>query len=37
MCKVLLRNDHWCKGLGMTQPKSEAYGKYLDMKKGHTE
>jgi len=33
MCKVLLRNDHWCKGLGMTQPKSEAYGKYLQMKK----
>lgn len=32
MCKVLLRNDHWCKGLGMTQPKSEAYGKYLEMK-----
>lgn len=37
MCKVLLRNDHWCKGLGMTQPKSEAYGKYLDMKKGRAE
>jgi predicted phosphoadenosine phosphosulfate sulfurtransferase len=33
MCKVLLRNDHWCKGLGMTQPKSEAYGKYLEMRK----
>lgn len=33
MCKVLLRNDHWCKGLGLTQPKSEAYGKYLQMKK----
>lgn len=33
LCKVLLRNDHWCKGLGMTQPKSEAYGKYLRMKK----
>lgn len=33
MCKVLLRNDWWCKGLGMTQPKSDAYGKYLDMKK----
>jgi predicted phosphoadenosine phosphosulfate sulfurtransferase len=33
MCKVLLRNDWWCKGLGMTQPKSEAYGKYLQMKK----
>jgi predicted phosphoadenosine phosphosulfate sulfurtransferase len=33
MCKVLLRNDHWCKGLGMTQPKSEAYGKYLEIKR----
>jgi len=29
VCKVLLRNDWWCKGLGLTQPKSEAYGKYL--------
>jgi predicted phosphoadenosine phosphosulfate sulfurtransferase len=37
MCKVLLRNDHWCKGLGMTQPKSEAYGRYLEMKKGQKE
>lgn len=33
ICKVLLRNDWWCKGLGLTQPKSEAYGKYLEMKK----
>lgn len=33
LCKVLLRNDWWCKGLGLTQPKSEAYGKYLDLKK----
>jgi predicted phosphoadenosine phosphosulfate sulfurtransferase len=33
MCKVLLRNDWWCKGLGMQQPLSEAYGKYLDIKK----
>lgn len=33
LCKVLLRNDWWCKGLGMTQPKSEAYGKFLAMKK----
>lgn len=28
MCKVLLRNDYWCKGLGQTQPKSEAYVKF---------
>jgi len=34
MCKVLLRNDWWCKGLGMTQPKSEAYSKYLSIKRG---
>lgn len=33
MCKVLLRNDYWCKGLGLTQPKSEAYSKYLDIKR----
>lgn len=33
ICKVLLRNDWWCKGLGLQQPKSEAYGKYLELKK----
>lgn len=33
MCKVLLRNDYWCKGLGQAQPKSEAYQKYLELKK----
>lgn len=33
LCKVLLRNDWWCKGLGMQQPKSEAYGKYLEIKR----
>jgi predicted phosphoadenosine phosphosulfate sulfurtransferase len=32
MCKVLLRNDWWCKGLGLTQPKSEAYAKYMQLK-----
>jgi predicted phosphoadenosine phosphosulfate sulfurtransferase len=32
LCKVILRNDWWCKGLGLTQPKSEAYGKYLQIK-----
>jgi predicted phosphoadenosine phosphosulfate sulfurtransferase len=36
LCKVLLRNDYWCKGLNFTQPKSEAYGKYLEMKKNNT-
>jgi len=33
MCKVLLRNDYWCKGLGQTQPKSDAYIKFKEMKK----
>jgi hypothetical protein len=33
VCKSMLRNDWWCKGLGLTQPKSEAYGRYLKMKK----
>lgn len=37
MAKVLLRNDYWCKGLGLTQPKSEAYGVYLDLKKARKE
>lgn len=37
MCKVLLRNDHWCKGLGLTQPKSEAYSRFMAMKKGIVE
>jgi predicted phosphoadenosine phosphosulfate sulfurtransferase len=29
--KSLLRNDYWCKGIGFTQHKSEAYHKYLDL------
>lgn len=33
MCKVILRNDHWCKGLGLTQPKSAAYSRYIELKK----
>lgn len=33
MCKVLLRNDWWCKGLGQTQPKSAAYERYKQIKK----
>lgn len=31
LCKVLLRNDHWCKGLGLTQPKSEAYQRFKQL------
>jgi len=37
MCKVLLRNDWWCKGLGQTQPKSEAYQRYKQIKKDRKE
>ncbi len=33
LCKVILRNDYWCKGLGQTQPKSDAYLKYKEIKK----
>jgi predicted phosphoadenosine phosphosulfate sulfurtransferase len=31
VCKTLLRNDYWCKGIGFTQHKSAAYEKYLDL------
>ena len=31
ICKSLLRNDYWCKGLGFSQQKSEAYKKYLKL------
>jgi len=37
MVKCLLRNDWWCKGLGFTQPKSEAYEKFKQMKKAKKE
>lgn len=37
MCKVLLRNDYWCKGLGQTQPKSDAYKKFLEIKRSRNE
>lgn len=33
LCKVLLRNDWWCKGLGLTQPTSKAYSEYVAMKR----
>lgn len=29
VCKTLLRNDYWCKGLGFSQQKTEAYKNYL--------
>lgn len=28
MARCILRNDYYCKGLGQTQPKSEAYDKF---------
>jgi predicted phosphoadenosine phosphosulfate sulfurtransferase len=31
LCKTLLRNDYWCKGLGQTQPKSDAYARYKEI------
>lgn len=31
ICKSLLRNDYWCKGLSFTQHRSEAYEKYLNL------
>jgi predicted phosphoadenosine phosphosulfate sulfurtransferase len=33
VCRVILRNDYWCKGLGQCQPKSEAYEKFKDIRK----
>ena len=37
MCKVLLRNDYWCKGLGQSQPKSEAWCEFKRIKKERKE
>lgn len=31
ICKTLLRNDYWGKGLGFSQHKSAAYSKYQDL------
>ena len=31
ICKALLRNDYWCKGLSFTQHKSTAYDKYMKL------
>ncbi len=31
ICKSVLRNDYWCKGLSFTQHKSEAYTNYLSL------
>lgn len=31
VCKAILRNDYWCKGLGFSQHKSGSYQRYLKM------
>jgi predicted phosphoadenosine phosphosulfate sulfurtransferase len=33
ICKAILRNDYWCKGLGFTQHRSGSYERYLTMMK----
>jgi predicted phosphoadenosine phosphosulfate sulfurtransferase len=33
ICKSLLRNDYWCKGLSFTQTSSAAYERYKKMMK----
>jgi len=33
ICKALLRNDYWCKGLSFSQTKSQAYEKYMKIMK----
>lgn len=35
LCRVLLRNDYWCKGLGQAQPKSDAYQRFKELKKAN--
>lgn len=37
VCKSLLRNDYWCKGLGFSQHKSEGYEAYLRLMKRRKE
>lgn len=37
ICKALLRNDYWCKGLSFSQQKSAAYEKYLKLMKRRRE
>lgn len=37
VCKSLLRNDYWGKGMGFSQHKSEAYTKYLTLMKKRKE
>jgi predicted phosphoadenosine phosphosulfate sulfurtransferase len=37
VCKTLLRNDYWAKGLGFSQHRSDAYLKYKQMMKRRRE
>ena len=37
ICKALLRNDYWCKGLSFTQTKSESYERYKKIMKARRE
>lgn len=37
ICKTLLRNDYWCRGLGFSPTKSSAYKKYCDLMKKRRE
>lgn len=37
ICKTLLRNDYWAKGLGFTQQKSGAYERYLRIMRNRRE
>lgn len=32
MAKCILRNDYWCKGIGQSQPKSDAYIRFKEIK-----
>ena len=33
ICKTILRNDYWCKGLGFSPTKTAAYKKYVELMK----
>lgn len=37
ICKTLLRNDYWCKGLSFTQTKSESFERYRKIMKRRRE
>ncbi len=37
ICKTMLRNDYWCKGLGFSPTKSTAYEKYMNLMKKRRE